>query len=181
MRIAALALGAVVVLALAGCTPATHGTSSPTPKPTPVFASDRAALAAAEKAYAAYLKVSDEVAADGGANPRRLAAYVTSSRLKVESKGASLLVTNGVHTSGPTKFSDSRLEQVDRTARETLVIFSTCWDVSEVHVLDSSGKDVTPPDRKERLTLEVTMTTERGRTPLVLSQDVPWSGPSLCS
>ena len=65
-----LALG----LALAACS--TGGTPlppAPSPSVTPVFASDEEALAAAKDAYTAYLKVSDQILVDGGANPDRIA------------------------------------------------------------------------------------------------------------
>src|SRR3954462_13593979 len=55
MRTAPLLATAALLLALAGCVPTdSHPTSWPHPSATPVFASDAEALAAAEKAYAAY-------------------------------------------------------------------------------------------------------------------------------
>jgi hypothetical protein len=62
--------GAAVALALAGCVqPPSRVIPTSTPSAAPVFASDAAALAAAKKAYVAYLAVSDAVANDGGKNP----------------------------------------------------------------------------------------------------------------
>ncbi|MBW4033634.1 MAG: hypothetical protein HIU88_13400, partial [Acidobacteria bacterium] len=59
MRTGRLTLAVAMLLALVGCVPTgQHAASSPTASLTPVFASDAEALAAAEKAYAAYLKVS---------------------------------------------------------------------------------------------------------------------------
>jgi len=180
MRIAALALVGAAALVLAGCTPTGHPTATPKPSATPVFASDAAALKAAEKAYAAYLLVSDRVAANGGVGADSLKPFVTRERFQVEQQGADLLKKNGVHASGATTFRNSSLERTTTAGRETTIVFYTCWDVGSVRVLDAAGNDVTPESRPNTQTLEVTMSTQDGHLPLLLANDESWSGASVC-
>ena len=69
LRPIAVLAAAFVLAALSGCVQTTEKpTPTPTAAATPAFASDEEALAAAEKAYAAYLAVLDDVTADGGRN-----------------------------------------------------------------------------------------------------------------
>jgi hypothetical protein len=181
MRTGPLLLAVAVLLALAGCVPSeSHATAPPSASATPVFASDAEALAAAEKAYAAYLRVSDEVANDGGKAPERIAKYVTSGRFKSEIQTSALFLERGIRTTGSTDFDSSILQQVEADGIDTKVTFYTCWDTTAVRVIDSNGNDVTPADRIDRQTLEVVLTTARGRLPLQLNSDDAWSGQSSC-
>jgi hypothetical protein len=173
-------VAAALLLALTGCVPTGTPSASPTASATPLFASDAEALAAAETAYAAYLKVSDEIGHDGGSDPDRIAPTVTSDRFSIEKRGSAALQDHGLRTTGLTIFSDPSLEQVASSGAEVEVVFYVCWDVTAVHVLDSSGSDVTPGDRVNKRTLEVVVTTVRGRLPLVLESDDPWSGSTSC-
>ena len=79
----ASAAALAVAFVLVGCVPTTTPASpAPRPSATPVFATEAEALAAATKAYAAYVRVSDQITADGGANPERIAPHVTAAQLK---------------------------------------------------------------------------------------------------
>jgi len=180
MRTGPLLATAALLVALAGCVPTSHPSTSPSASATPVFASDAEALAAAEKAYAAYLKVSDEIGHDGGNDPDRIASTVTTDRLAIEKRGSKALQDHGLHTAGLTTFSNGSLEQVTSSGREIEVAFYACWDANGVRVLDSAGRDVTPPGRVNQRTLEVVVTTVRGNLPLVLESDDAWSGNSSC-
>ena len=181
MRTGRLILAVAILLALAGCAPAgQQAASSPTARATPVFASDAEALAAAEKAYAAYLKVSDQIANDGGKNPEKVSEYVTADRLQSELAGSELYRSRGIRTVGLTRISNTRLEQVTSVGTSTSVTISLCWDASSVQVIDSSGTNVTPEDRVDRQTLEVHFVTAQSRSTLVLESDEPWSGHSFC-
>ncbi|MES1170616.1 MAG: hypothetical protein ABUL47_08010, partial [Leifsonia sp.] len=59
MRTGPVLAAAVLLAVLAGCVPTGTPTKSPRATATPVFASDAEALAAAEKAYAAYESAVD--------------------------------------------------------------------------------------------------------------------------
>jgi hypothetical protein len=180
MRTGPLLAAAALLVALAGCVPTTHPSASLSATATPVFASDAEALAAAEKAYAAYLKVSDEIGHDGGRDPDRIASTVTSERLTIEKRGSTALQSHGLHTTGFTRFSNASLEQVAMSGADLEVIFYACWNASEVRVINAEGADVTPGDRVNKRTLEVVVTSVRGRLPLVLESDDAWSGRSSC-
>ena len=58
-RVTAAALGALLMLTLAGCT--TPEPTDPTPTPTSAFASEEEAFAAAEATYRAYVDALNEV------------------------------------------------------------------------------------------------------------------------
>jgi len=181
MRTGSLVVAATLLLALAGCVPVdSKPSATPSASATPVFASDAEALAAAEKAYAAYLKVSDEVGHDGGADPERIDPTVTVARRAIERRGSKSLQDHGLHTSGLTTFSNASLQRVTRAGGDVEVAFYACWDVSAVRVLDSAGRDVTPTSRVSQRTLEIVVTTVHGRLPLVLESDEAWSGSSSC-
>ena len=181
MRTGRLILAAAMLLALAGCAPAgQHAASSPTARATPIFASDAEALAAAEKAYAAYLKVSDQIANDGGKNPERIAIYVSGHRLDTELAGSRTFESSGIKSEGSTAFKSPTFQRVAVNGRETEVAFYACWDASDVRIINTDGFDVTPRDRVDRQPLEVVMTTVSGKLPLVLESDSAWSGQSSC-
>ncbi len=80
--IAALGLVALTGfgVALAGCVPDDVSPStSATESPSPVFATDDEALAAAEAAYTAYLSASDAMLASGGTNTSAMASVESAA------------------------------------------------------------------------------------------------------
>jgi len=179
MRLAPLALAAALLLTLAGCVPSTHPSASPRASATPVFASDADALAAAEKAYAAYLKVSDEILIDGGSRPERLEPYVSASLYAEEKKGFEQTAANGWHSTGGTSYDHFSLEAYDPSDRDAFVTAYVCSDVSRVDVLDSRGVSVVSPNRPERTAFEVTFALAHSRTLVLASNDV-WTGDGVC-
>jgi hypothetical protein len=181
MRTGRIVLAVAMLLALAGCVPAgQHVASSPTARATPLFASDAEALAAAEKAYAAYLKVSDQIANDGGKDPERITNYVSANRLGTELAGSKTFESNRIRSEGSTAFDSPTFQQVATIGHDTEVAFYACWDASDVRIINPQGLDVTPADRVDRQYLEVVLTTVSGNLPLVLESDSPWSGQSSC-
>jgi hypothetical protein len=174
MRIAALALVGAVTLGLAGCAPVTHSTTSPTPKSTAVFASDAAALKAAEKAYAAYLDASNATAQSGWMSAETYAKYETGDALEGDTSSASRYLERGLHQVGESTFDSMRLEQITRATVRTYL----CLDVSKVDVIDSTGKSVVPVGRVSRNPLEVTFVIRSGA--LKISDSQSWSGSNFC-
>lgn len=163
------------ILLLSGCVPSDPlPTLPPTPTSTPVFASEEEALAAAEEAYAAYLEVSNEVGETGGTDPERIEPYVTPERMEAELRGAQALQSSGLRLVGASQFETIALQMVDAVGEETEVVFYACWDGSRSRVIDSSGADVTPSDRVNRLVLEIRTVTVNGELPLVLASDDQW-------
>ena len=148
-----------------------------------MFASDAEALAAAEKAYATYLKVSGMISADGGSGPGRIDPYVTKEQAPREHKTYAYFSSNQLHTTGIPKFSSPKLEQLtfDREGAADLT-FYTCVDASHVRVLDVSNNDVTPANRQDLTPLEVTLVSSAtAKSDLLVSESSTWSGPGVCS
>jgi hypothetical protein len=171
----AVALAALAALALAACTSA-HPRSTPSSSPvaTPLFTSDAEALKAATDAYAAYLKVSDEISHDGGANPERIKPYVTNRELEKLVSDFKQLQARDAHTTGPSTFSRLRVASYTGSSLQVYL----CSDVSQVRVVNAEGQDVTPSDRSDVLPLSVTFDSSSGH--LRLAESIKWSGPSFC-
>ena len=174
----------VATFALAGCVP------TPTPMPStraatdaPVFASDEEALAAATEAYAAYLKVSDQILKDGGSDPERIREYVSDELAMVEMKSYTDAQTKGLRSTGGSQFSNMTIQTINGSRGNELGIVTVylCSDVSAVDVLDASGNSVVSPNRPDRTPFEVTfdlVSTDPTRL-LVGSADV-WDGSGIC-
>jgi len=181
MRTGSLVVAATLLLALAGCVP-TDGHPSPSlsASATPVFASDAEALAAAEKAYAAYLKVSDEVAQGGWKDVDSLVPYVRGAALSNDLKTAKDLSSKSLRQVGKTSFDSVKLESVDdRSDGTTVVTVYLCLDVSGVDVIGPSGVSVVPGSRQTRVPLEVDVDNLRGSRFKVSRSDA-WSGTDFC-
>ena len=175
----ALALLIVPVLALSGCTPTPPpAVTAPKPSSTPLFATEDEALKAATEAYAAYLKVSDQIASDGGLHPERIEPYVTPSQMKNETRGFALYSQQGRRAQGATSFSGARIQQFDSQS----VDIYACVDFSGTQLLDSSGVDITPTDRSDRQGFELEFKVHRGsgRNDLLLNGSELWSGDGVC-
>jgi hypothetical protein len=148
-----------------------------------VFASDAEALAAAETAYAAYLKVSSEITGDGGTEPERIDALVTTKQAPIEHDTYAYFSSKKLHTVGIPTFSTPELEQVtfDNAGRVDLT-FYTCVDATSVRVLNASSIDVTPANRQDETPLEVALVSSpSSNSELLVSESSTWSGPGVCS
>jgi hypothetical protein len=180
MRTAPLFVMGALLLALAGCVPTdAHPTAPPHSSASPVFASDAEALAAAEKAYAAYLKVSDEIANDGGKDADRLKGLATGTLLSDDMSGFASFTAKGWHSVGETKLTKAVLQSADVApgGQGTVVVY-LCEDVSGVDVLDQSGVSVVSTGRPELQQFQVTLDLMRSR--LIPSEREPWTGSSIC-
>lgn len=180
---AALGLTALLALTmLSGCVPTPSHTSTPTPKVTPLFATDAEALAAATKAYAAYLKMSDTIAHDGGAHPERIEEFVTEKWSEQETKAFNKLLSMGYRQLGQSKYGRVRLQSRSESdnGRANIAVY-VCVDSSGTRILDSAGTDVTPKDRVTKFTsiVEFQNSAKEPRR-LILENYEPWSGTSIC-
>jgi hypothetical protein len=181
MRTGSLLVTAALLLALAGCVPADpHPSASPSASATPVFASDAEALAAAEKAYAAYLKVSDEVGQGGWKDVDSLVPYVRGAALSNDLKTAKDLSSKSLKQVGLTSFDSVKLESLDDRGDGTAVVtMYLCVDVSDVDVISPSGASVVPGSRRTRVPLEVDVDNLKSPTFKVSRSDA-WSGTDFC-
>ena len=175
------ALAILVAPGLAGCatkpTPAPSHTAAATDAP--VFASDEEALAAATKAYAAYLKASDAISNDGGENPKRIAPFVAPSLLKSELEGFAGYSSAGAHSVGSTTFVVSSIQGIaaDNTSGTSISLY-ICEDVSDLDVVDSKGVSLVSPSRRPLTPFEVRF--EGGADTIVLGYREVWEGRSFC-
>ena len=180
MRTGPLLATAALLLALAGCVPTGgHPSASPSATATPVFASDAEALAAAEKAYAAYLKVSDEVAHDGGKDAERLQGLARGTLLSDDLDGFKSFASKGWHSVGDTKLTKTVLQSVDLgTGGEGSLTVYLCEDVSGVDVVDQNGASVVSAGRPELQQFQVELDSVHSK--LIPSGREPWTGTDIC-
>ena len=176
MRVKPLIAIPLIAFALAGCS-----AQQPAPKETtaaadqkPLFASDEEALAAAQAAYANYLDVSDQIARDGGANPERLKGLVSDSLYSEQVSGYKDVNAKGLKASGASTFDNFRIQDITDSSITNYV----CLRLSGIHVIDSSGSDVTPSGRDDNLPLQMEWKQVSGK--LVLEKSEVWTGQNFC-
>ncbi len=183
MRTGPFLVAAALLLALAGCVPTgTGGSPSPSASATPVFASDAEALAAAEKAYAAYLTVSDQIANDGGKDPERLDGLALRTLLSDDRYGFQSFADKGWHSVGTTTLTKTILQSTDLGTEATnqgAVTVYLCEDVSGVDVVDMNGVSVVSAGRPKQQQFQVSFDLVQSR--LIPSEREPWAGSSICN
>lgn len=168
MRLLTPLVAVALVVLLAACRPdPVPAPLPPEPTATPVFASDAEALAAAEEAYAAYLEISGQISDAAGANPERIAEFVTESYRSRATESFAVYSQGAIRTSGTTTADSFDLVFFDDSELQ----IEACVDVSESRVLDEMGVDRTPDDRVERVGLRILFRIEAGRL-LVADSDV---------
>ncbi len=180
MRILALA---AITLLLAGCVPADpRVTPVPIPSSTPLFANDADALAAATDAFTEYLRVSDQILQDGGAQPERILGVTTARVGKVETAGFKKFKASGYRGTGSTTFSKASLERFDSNSPDgqSVVAIYICVDVSGTDVLNPSGQSVISPTRPSESPFEIQFEHERMSQKLIVSSNEIWSGENFC-
>jgi hypothetical protein len=168
--------------ALVGCAEARAPVPSKSPTAVaPVFASDEEALAAATEAYAAYLNRSNQITADGGADPLRISSFVTDKRLSAELQAFAEFAQAGARSIGATSFFITDLQSASYAKRaETSVVLYLCEDVSLVDVVDIEGTSLVAPSRKPVTPFEATMRLNH-EGELVLDERAVWGGKNFCS
>ncbi|HEY8590068.1 MAG TPA: hypothetical protein VIL55_11010 [Naasia sp.] len=167
-----------VVLALGGCA---GSPAVPTPSPTISHspASEEAISEALEFALQTYLATIDTIGAEGGERVDRVQDMVAPEVLEQHRRDAGILKSNGWRTEGTTSFDTLELQTASSGIGGIRVINYVCLDVSHVRVIDSSGSDVTPPERENRLPLEQTWVGS-ALEELVLESSQVWQGDNFC-
>jgi hypothetical protein len=181
-NVVGLVIAGVIALALTGCVrPPPHVIPTSESSSKPVFATDAAALAAAKKAYAAYLAVSDEVAHDGGQRPDRFASVVTKGWLPKEVAAAGALATSKRTQRGSTKAADVTLQQGTQRGNVVLISIYVCLDLSQVQYVDV-GTGLNPsPLSTSLVPVEVDLTSSSSSaSKLLVERNTPWQGSDFC-
>ena len=173
-RVSAAALA--VAFVLVGCVPTTTPASpAPRPSATPVFATEAEALAAATEAYAAYVRVSDEIFMDGGINAGRLKTVAAGKQLKINMQGFAQARAKNYRSSGGTTFDRVTLQSFAPSQKDTFVQIYLCDDVTLVNVFNSSGESVVSAGRPDRVGYQVTFSySEKSAHYLLLSDKESW-------
>lgn len=175
------ALSIAVAMLLSGCIPQDpEVVPPPEPSTEPVFASDEEALAAATDAYKAYLAMSDLIAQEGGANPERLAPFVTSEWLAKEVEAAQSIAEKGRHLEGGTAFDTVTLQQVEQLPDGlVVVVLYACIDLTNVRLLETDGSLVNSSPDITRWPFEISL--EGGADqPLVVGGHEEWTSSEYC-
>lgn len=178
MRTHRLFVVTFALLLLAGCTGQTVVAPSSSPSASaPVFASDEEALEAAVAAYEQYLAVSDQIAADGGANPERLKDLVTPEWYEKEVEVFEKIASAGMSQVGATTVGTVELQRAGLSSEMVEIVVYACTDFSATSWVNSEGHDVTPTARQLRSTFQLTF-VGNGSRDLKLDGSEPWSGSS---
>ena len=182
-RVSLIALAAAFLLT--GCVPTDPiVTPNPEPSSTPIFATEEEALAAATAAYAAYVKVSDRILMDGGADPDRIMQVAGPVVAKEEKDGYGKFVERHYRSIGATTFDSMKLQSFSpySAGGKGVVSVYLCVDASKVDVLDENNVSVVSPDRPDRTGFEVGFdaTSSRPFTLVVASKEV-WTGSEFCT
>lgn len=177
----AVACACLLLLSVSGCAeaPTSAPTSSP-PTPTPVFASDEEALAAATEAYANYQAMADEITGDGGDAPERIAKYVSEEYLPDEVHQYEGYKQANARSVGATAFvvhSAQRLDYLDASA--TSLSLYICDDVSGIEVLDETGASLVSESRMAITPFEVEFVLDGDGNLVIDSRDV-WKQANFC-
>lgn len=163
-------------LALTGCVPL-EAPPEPAAEPTftPVFASDEEALAAAEEAYAEYLRVLAVILAEGGAGPERIDAVVGDALAVTEKAGFEEFRSLGLHAVGIPVIRNATVQRYD--SHEVVVYL--CSDLSGVQVLDAEGRLVVGERERPASTFEVLFEFTTDQRLIVASREI-WPGGGVC-
>lgn len=146
--LAVVAAGALV-LSMSGCL----GEPEPTPTPTLAFATDEEAFAAAEETYRAYVDATNARNSDPNSQPDPI-DFLIGNALEGDLEGQAAIAEAGLVVRGETEVPSLAHGTRQSDGSITLV---ACVDVAKTRLLDSNGKDVTPPDRDDRLEIELVL------------------------
>jgi hypothetical protein len=162
-RVLTFAALALLAVTLAGCAqPSVE--AHPSPSPTPMFATDAEALAAATKAYARYLM--QEVLKDGGRNADRLRTVATGKQLAAELRGLRKAEANDWRGIGSVSFSSvSELVVLDGGRK---VEMQLCEDDSLLSIVDATGVSVISASREPRTLYRVLLAQSTTRRDVLL-------------
>ena len=165
LGVKAWATGTALLVAVTGCAnsvsdagaPPSPSVSQSSPRSTPASTSppseSEIASASGEAVVRRYFVVLDGLRQNPAAPSKQLASVATSTQLAAQRR----LLTNergdGLRQVGATRVADLTVQSVDldnsdpSAGRVPTVTVDVCWDVSDVDIIDESGKSVVTPDR----------------------------------
>lgn len=139
-------------------------------------------MAAATKAYAAYLAVEDQIASEVGRDPDRISEFVTGEQLARERESFKVLSNENKFSRGKSAFDTVSLQEYSDNLDGTATLSAyLCLDVSVVRIFDAREVDVTPSDRADRYPLVVEFDVQDSRSrPVLVSNSDSWKGSNFC-
>tara|TARA_R110002051_G_scaffold175303_3_gene245296 strand:- start:162 stop:710 length:549 start_codon:yes stop_codon:yes gene_type:complete len=174
-NLAPLTIGVLLLAPLSGCAPS--GTPE-SPEPTATFvapyATDEEALAAAEEAYAEYLRVVNYHLNEGVVEENLLATVAIGDELDELVESHSRLAEAGTTSIGEVMFNDAELQRysTDGSLHELLVVY-VCEDLSDVFLVNPDGTRVTDEAfSTERA--QITFDYSEATSSLLVSDRQPW-------
>lgn len=176
-------LATLGLLLTSGCTAAgpEPGASESPSAGEPFFASEEEAVEAALAVYEEYNAMADQIMADGGAEPERLAPFVDEALLESQTAGFERMQEEGVVGSGDTSFQLHQIQQGPELGTSGLFLTAyVCLDVSETDLRDANGDSTVNPDRLDRIPNEVAWTIDADGS-VRISKDSPWTAENFCS
>jgi hypothetical protein len=148
-----------------------------------VFASDAEALAAAEKAYAAYESAVDKSLQTS--SPDGLDVVATGDALTSAISSAAAFKQDGRKQRGNStvgKVTPADLGALTMPgAADGVAEIYACLDVSRVEVIDASGKTVSAPDRQVIFPTLVSLVWSASNQALLVSEESVWDGQNFCN
>lgn len=183
-RRASLALAVLLAagVALTACTPAdpgTHSTRSASPSPTPIFASDAEALAAATATFKHFEEVSDAIGRSGWADVSPLKPLISEAGYLHESQTAADYRSKDARAVGETLINNTTLEShTEADGRATVRIY-VCEDLRHSDIRDGSGKSLVDPSRADFVQFESELSGASADSLIIESLNY-WTGGSVC-
>lgn len=157
-----VAAAVFTVALVAGCTPQPEPDASQQP-----FATEEEAFAAAEETYRNYVDALNARRADPTASPNPQ-VFLTGQALEADIRSQQELDQRGIRIEGPTEIVSLVGTSTDLGDGSAQLL--VCLDSSSTRVVDSAGRDVTPPDRAELAALDIRVLIA-GARPFIESSD----------
>lgn len=144
------ALPLLAAALLTACSPAPE----PTPTPTAAFADEGEAFAAAEEVYRAYNDgLNARIADQSGPDPRD---FLTGLALEADIETQNLFRENGIRLEGEAILASFTGRSLTLATPSATVVATVCIDARITRVIDTAGDDVTPADRADAMSFDVT-------------------------
>ena len=135
----------------------TASASSPSSAPPSSAGSpEHSAATAAVVAGGDYYALTDLLLQDDAVSLDRLEEVAISTQLSAQKNFLTTERAAGTQQRGDTKIVETKVQSVNldnsdpKAGRVPSVTIDVCWDVSEVDVVDASGKSMVPADRPDR-------------------------------
>ena len=148
----------VSALLVSGCSPDTapRPSAPPTAESEAKFASDDAALSAAEIEYERYVDVAYAVFSDPSRGTESLQTVAVGEVLASDVERAEIYAAEGLRQAGRPTTIATRLKQYAPSPGIDQVVIHTCVDGYSSEVVDQQGRSLSDPNRAKAIIIENT-------------------------